>query len=1173
MEFGKDSSPCNGIRDESFLSVLSLWQGFQGSVFTVLPRWFLSEENMDSDDECHPDAALQQWENMIVQRIVHRVSTVLDGRDRSRSLGRRRGSMRECSVESEDPCRRRRQRRRFSEGCASPMIRENEKYERERKRDFGRGRTNRLRSTSSRSVSMRFSGRRRRSVDGGKGSTRSVSIDYRRRAQRERGGGRRNSCGSWGARGSRYDSRERCPADRVRDWSLGPGIVKGKVNMGSAPTRGDVEGERMGGDGLRKKKNPLIFCSKERKVWVEAIQSVEQDPYYVGEETPFSESHTAAQRCPNPSTIDRTIKSAGSSQWEQMDAESTKAPEWIRRQQKRDKTSLCSKAPAWVNVNRSEGAKSGSQFPLKSATRNEDLQTNRAGSRPAEYAQKGKLDQQNSASVPDASSNDDFRDFTGYPQWGGQGNKKGYEGWEEPSSSWGGDWDKGWHWSGPEWKGNWVDYGDNWGASITGFPKAAGSGVIELPDDESQDGGAPQSAEPKKKRKKTRVSLRDLGPPKFESKDRMNFLESLEREPERLKVRVAREVLNNPDFCSRRMNRYLFNKIGAKVGELNSLFGCQGISEMMDIVKKKYEFKKMQPGGEGESSVPVVAKQVEGGNAKEEGEMQQANMSHGTRDSGSQPERHKTAFESGNRCPRGESVKTNTVPEVQPPGKYMGGCASPQRKRSQQQQQSWLGGGVQGVLSEKDNSSGGLGGVPASAMGDRRVSSRVQNEAQEGGSKPTKKDPAQTCLVSSQGALAITRSRDRPRESRTTEMVSTLAAGGTKGSNGGDEKDKYSSPQLDSERERGSVDREGPSRMAGSGEIKGQGGARPVFGTEIKEKVREMEEDIERISRNKRSFGYAKQLEGNRWEVVILRHPTRLTKSEREFSSECKRANPPTLGRHNYCPLDAPLMLRCPIGGGSCQYGVINQRSPRPAILAHFNMHHRSRNVFSIKIEASRNGFIYMQYPQNAGEGDSEFENTFRTPQLDPATGQLLSAGGGGGGSGRSGKGRGWRRQPLVSRLLSPAGGRSETLEIFPHGRGGGGSLTAVDKPENGLTDRQNVSPAWYGDAKSSTETPDHSGMGEVGAVAATVPGLRAEQVSEMNDVPMLVQKLTTEVSPDQSVSEQQSAAGGYCQSLGEGGGAVIGEGKSVRCEEDGELGGERERFVSAPLDLERESV
>ena len=74
---------------------------------------------------------------------------------------------------------------------------------------------------------------------------------------------------------------------------------------------------------------------------------------------------------------------------------------------------------------------------------------------------------------------------------------------------------------------------------------------------------------------------------------------------------------------------------------------------------------------------------------------------------------------------------------------------------------------------------------------------------------------------------------------------------------------------------------------------------------------------------------------------------------------------PPQTNRRDYCALMSAEMFRCPIGGGTREYGILNIRSPKQAIKTHYNLHHKgSDGVFTFRIEGGRKGWLYYQYPE-----------------------------------------------------------------------------------------------------------------------------------------------------------------------------------------------------------------
>ena len=260
------------------------------------------------------------------------------------------------------------------------------------------------------------------------------------------------------------------------------------------------------------------------------------------------------------------------------------------------RTGLCSKAPAWVTrqvVQEKErergrdGGGSGSQFPPKCSALPGNIGTGKSGEAQGRGNKRGKLDPVKSISCPPAKS-EGQRDWNWKWEW--QGQQGWSEGWQE---KWGGNWNNEW------WR-----KGGKWDTSPQGADDFQGGAESEVegsdeedPNSESEPSakGKVDSTKRKKKRKNLRKSLRGMGPPRFSEKGRALFLKAVELAPSKLRGRVAKEVLDHPDFSSRQMNRHLYNKWGAKVWELNPLFGCEGMLEIMEKVKRRYRRKEKQP--------------------------------------------------------------------------------------------------------------------------------------------------------------------------------------------------------------------------------------------------------------------------------------------------------------------------------------------------------------------------------------------------------------------------------------------------------------------------------------------------------------------------------------------------------------------------------------------------
>ena len=132
-------------------------------------------------------------------------------------------------------------------------------------------------------------------------------------------------------------------------------------------------------------------------------------------------------------------------------------------------------------------------------------------------------------------------------------------------------------------------------------------------------------------------------------------------------------------------------------------------------------------------------------------------------------------------------------------------------------------------------------------------------------------------------------------------------------------------------------------------------------------------ESVPGSSVDTKQYGSRKKRGDNKWEVVIWRVPTKMTAVEREFSRRCSRAYSPSTKKHNFHPIASPQMIRCPIGGGTCQNSLINIKTPKPAAFTHFSIHHRDEKKYEIKIKGSHNNFLYTTFP---GGGEIPDEQT-----------------------------------------------------------------------------------------------------------------------------------------------------------------------------------------------------
>ena len=145
---------------------------------------------------------------------------------------------------------------------------------------------------------------------------------------------------------------------------------------------------------------------------------------------------------------------------------------------------------------------------------------------------------------------------------------------------------------------------------------------------------------------------------------------------------------------------------------------------------------------------------------------------------------------------------------------------------------------------------------------------------------------------------------------------------------------------------------------------------------------------ILRICGDASKFGSKRQTGATECGVAIYRIPTRMSPQDRSFMRKCASSYPPATCKHNYHSLTASRMLRCPLGGEGCNYSLINTKSPRAAMTAHYNLFRKDGNRYNIKIEGAQNKFIYVTYPapvvslpgrKSGGTFEALLENTKQT--------------------------------------------------------------------------------------------------------------------------------------------------------------------------------------------------
>ena len=87
-----------------------------------------------------------------------------------------------------------------------------------------------------------------------------------------------------------------------------------------------------------------------------------------------------------------------------------------------------------------------------------------------------------------------------------------------------------------------------------------------------------------KSRNRIPGSIRGWGIPQYSPQDRSEFCWEFRNDPDRLRSRITSAIMAHPGYTTYQMNRFLYNEFGARVAELNSLFGCRGIGQLIDHI-------------------------------------------------------------------------------------------------------------------------------------------------------------------------------------------------------------------------------------------------------------------------------------------------------------------------------------------------------------------------------------------------------------------------------------------------------------------------------------------------------------------------------------------------------------------------------------------------------------
>ena len=93
--------------------------------------------------------------------------------------------------------------------------------------------------------------------------------------------------------------------------------------------------------------------------------------------------------------------------------------------------------------------------------------------------------------------------------------------------------------------------------------------------------GRPKSTQP---RNKVPFCIRDWGISQYDARDRNAARWAFRDDPETLRRQIAETILAHPGYTNCQFNRLLNNAYGARIAELNELFGRRGMSQLTDII-------------------------------------------------------------------------------------------------------------------------------------------------------------------------------------------------------------------------------------------------------------------------------------------------------------------------------------------------------------------------------------------------------------------------------------------------------------------------------------------------------------------------------------------------------------------------------------------------------------
>ena len=497
-------------------------------------------------------------------------------------------------------------------------------------------------------------------------------------------------------------------------------------------------------------------------------------------------------------------------------------------------------------------------------------------------------------------------------------------------------------------------------------------------------------------------------------------------------------------FVSRRLNRFLFNCFGAKTDEINTLFGRHGLSELKEIAKGHYASvgsvaSRTPPNREGTCSddpqragrwedlksagqnrPPVDKNENEAGKkARRDPYSDPSSTGHQTeckqlersldngdtkvaRSSGWQPPEPAGGNPSVDAGAGGAAVLgAQTQADLVVPLEWNRSAKDGVSRGTQKVvQQNWAMPELTAPVSQESypKAEKEVAKTKRSTQGEGEATmpavEQVSQIPEDGASVSGSADPAEAGRQGADSREGLQSSANAAESTlggvkgSSVPMKATGAPGGS-----GSKPNLISTPETKAVAVETGAAKAGPCLICSDGAIIQRRTWPPRMGSQ------DTESEQDKIFNHPERFGSAKKVEENCREITILRHPTRLTKDEKAFSLECLRVTPPAVNKHDFRPINAAMMLRCPIGGGTRRFGILNPKSLRNSIQTHFNLHHRSvpQNAFELKIESNRAGYIYITYPVAVGPAHVQEEGV---SHLERSQGQGRRKGGRKGGKG-----------------------------------------------------------------------------------------------------------------------------------------------------------------------------